>query len=525
MDNLTIEAQLFEALGSGQSSNVSVILAAQPALATTSFKPTKPVTVEAVMPAHPEQYANARLGQTPLHLAAWNGELRLVKQLLELGADPNARDLYGATPLHAMVRWVTRPDIISTLLEHGAEINAVDAANQTPLHLAASCIRRPGHQWGNHRDLANFLIAQGATVDIFSAIILDLHEQAATLLKNDPTLVNARTSGNQTHPPAATPLHVAADRGNLVMAELLLEQRADPNSVDAHGRLPLYLAAHAAGTRKPQATPELAARLLGHSYAAPIVAASLLGDQQALEDLLARDAGQVHIRDQGGHTGLHLAAWNGNEAAVAILLAHGADVEAQTNRNQMALQLAIAYGHNSTAELLLNHGATPDALSAAMLGRVDLLESLLKQNPEAGNTPNRYGRTPLRLAVERDHSAVVELLLAHGVKPDLWLAAGMGDLARVKALVEAERRALHQRDQWGYTALHWASKAGQLVALEYLIEQGAGLEPRGSDGGTPLTLALWHEQAAAARMLVASGADIDALDNWGGSPRNQVATL
>ncbi|XSG74895.1 ankyrin repeat domain-containing protein [Herpetosiphon llansteffanensis] len=525
MDNPTIEARLFEALRSGQSSSVSAMLAAQPALATISFKPTNLATAGNSMPAHPEQYANAPLGQTPLHLAAWNGEQRLVKQLLELGADPNARDLHGATPLHAMVRWVTRPDIMSMLLEHGAEINAVDAAGQTALHLAASCIRRPGHQWGNHRDLANVLIAQGATVDIFSAIILDFPEQAATLLQNDPTLVNARTTGNQTHPPAATPLHVAADRGNLAMAALLLEQHADPHSLDAHGRPELYLAAHAAGTRKQQATPELAALLLADSNVAPILTASLLGDVLTLRDVLANDASHVNVVDQAGHTALHLAAWNGQEAAVALLLAHGADVAAQTKRNQTALQLAVAYGHNATAEILLNHGARPDALSAAMLGRVDLLASLLKHNPETGRTPNRYGRTPLRLAVEREHTAVVEFLLAHGVKPDLWLAAGMGDLAQVKALLEADRCALHQRDQWGYTALHWASKSGQLAVLEYLIEQGAGLEPRGSDGGTPLTLALWHEQVEAARLLVASGADIDALDNWGGSPRSQVATL
>ncbi len=525
MTTIPVEEQLFVALRSGQSAIASEILSAQPELATISFNPTNPAIAASTMLSHPEQYANAPIGQTPLHLAAWNGELGLVERLLELGADPNARDLHGGTPLHAMVRWVTRPDIVSRLLKYGAEINAIDHANQTALHLAASCIRRPGHQWGNHSDLANFLIAQGAHVDIFSASMLNLTDQAATLLRNDPTLIHARTSGNQTHPQAATPLHIAADRGKQTMAELLLEHGADPNSLDARGRTPLYLAAHAAGTRKLAPTPELVIRLLAHSNLAAIFNASLLGSEAALRDLLVQAAEQVHIHDQGGHTALHLAAWNGHDAAVAALLAHGADVEAQTKRNETPLQLAVTYGHNSTAEMLLNHGATPDVFTAVILGRIDLLEQLLKRDPAAGSTANRYGRTPLRIAVEREQSAVVDVLLASGVKPDLWMAAGMGNLARVKALVEADSSALQQRDQWGYTALHWASKSGQLAVIEYLIAQGAGLEPRGSDGGTPLTLALWHEQFAAARMLVASGAALDAIDNWGGSPRNQAATL
>lgn len=524
MNNPMIEMRLFEALRSGQSSIATEILELQPELARISFNPANPAIANGLV-SHPEQYAHAPIGQTPLHIAAWNGEQRLVKQLLELGADPNARDLHGGTPLHAMVRWVTRPDIISILLERGADINAVDHAGQTPLHLAASCIRRPGHQWGNHPELSSYLIENGATIDIFSAIILDHADHAAMLLKNDPTLVHTRTSGNQTHPPAATPLHVAADRGNQAIAELLLAYHADPNSLDARGRSPFYMAAHTAGTRKRQVTPELAALLLTHSNPAPILAASLLGNQPVLRDLLAQPAANLQISDQAGYTALHLAAWNGHVEAVAELLAQGADIAARTKRNETALQLAVAYAHNAAAEILLDHGATPDVFIAAMLGRTDLLEQLLNYDPEVGNTPNRYGRTPLRLAVEREQAATVEFLLAHEVKPDLWMAAGMGDLARVEALVETDSHALHQRDQWGYTALHWASKSGQLAVIEYLLARGAGLEPRGSDGGTPLTLALWHEQSAAARLLVAGGADIDALDNWGGSPRNQVAAL
>jgi len=38
-------------------------------------------------------------GDTPLHLAAWNGYLTIVKFLLEHGADPNIQDDDGDTPL------------------------------------------------------------------------------------------------------------------------------------------------------------------------------------------------------------------------------------------------------------------------------------------------------------------------------------------------------------------------------------------------------------------------------------------
>ena len=39
------------------------------------------------------------LGQTPLHLAAWQGSLKAVKWLVNHGADPMIRDKEGKTPL------------------------------------------------------------------------------------------------------------------------------------------------------------------------------------------------------------------------------------------------------------------------------------------------------------------------------------------------------------------------------------------------------------------------------------------
>ena len=43
---------------------------------------------------------SAMTRNSPLHNAAWAGDLELVQLLVELGADPNAREpTYGATPL------------------------------------------------------------------------------------------------------------------------------------------------------------------------------------------------------------------------------------------------------------------------------------------------------------------------------------------------------------------------------------------------------------------------------------------
>ena len=61
--------------------------------------------------------------------------------LIERGAEVNARDAIGWTPLHdALLRQIERPAFraANVLLEHGADVDAATAAmGWTPLHLAA----------------------------------------------------------------------------------------------------------------------------------------------------------------------------------------------------------------------------------------------------------------------------------------------------------------------------------------------------------------------------------------------------
>jgi ankyrin repeat protein len=75
-----------------------------------------------------------KLGRTPLHWAAFNGDLDLVSMLINAGADINARDNDGYTPLHKAV-WRGKIECVRFLLENGAEILA-SQKGFTPIHLA-----------------------------------------------------------------------------------------------------------------------------------------------------------------------------------------------------------------------------------------------------------------------------------------------------------------------------------------------------------------------------------------------------
>lgn len=74
--------------------------------------------------------------QTPLHTAAAEGDLVMIKQLLADGAGVDAVDESGLSPIH-LAASRGRPQTIMMLVEHGASVNAKTSFGATPLHLAA----------------------------------------------------------------------------------------------------------------------------------------------------------------------------------------------------------------------------------------------------------------------------------------------------------------------------------------------------------------------------------------------------
>ncbi|MEO7716833.1 MAG: ankyrin repeat domain-containing protein [Capsulimonas sp.] len=73
---------------------------------------------------------------TALHCACWKGHLEIVATLLAAGAPVdihNKNDHWGTTPLHAAAH-ANQAAIAEMLIQHGADPNALDRNGQTPLH-------------------------------------------------------------------------------------------------------------------------------------------------------------------------------------------------------------------------------------------------------------------------------------------------------------------------------------------------------------------------------------------------------
>lgn len=248
----------------------------------------------------------------PLHAAAAQ---EVAKVLLDAGADLEAREGFGYTPLMSLVRHA-EPATIALLLARGASPWMVDDYGTTVLHEAGSAA------------VATMLLdlVGDGQVDVSDDDGVTPLVCAVQLGKADVAEVYlARGADVTTRLPRTTEslLHFAARSGDARLVACLLAHGADPRATDGGGALPV----HVAGSAK-------------------------------VVDLLvtAGGVGMMGLRTADGETPLHRGAEAGAEV-VAALLAHGADPDAVDDRGRGPVDRATGLP-GTVATLLAASGAT-----------------------------------------------------------------------------------------------------------------------------------------------------------------------
>ena len=221
-----------------------------------------------------------------------------------------------------------------------------------------------------------------------------------------------------------TALHTASDTNQTASVRVLVEDCGSNIHSLLHGdTTPLYLAAQRGFTEVCEALLLLGANV---NFAMP--------RGQYKKDIMLHGAdegsaswyGQKNTELGNGATALHAAVENGHEDTSRLLLKHGAK-QSNSMEGATPLIIAIQYKHPHIALLLLeNHKQGWDAsldtrvpkdgtsavLAGAAEGYATVVEQLLRMGASP-DLPSRGGATALQVAIQRGHSAVVGVLLAH----------------------------------------------------------------------------------------------------------------
>jgi len=185
--------------------------------------------------------------QTPLIVAAKGGDISVMNGLLEYKADPNAQDDDGWTAAMHAVR-SNEPKVFRLLGKHKANFNITNKDGVTALAMAVN------------DNKANAAVA---------------------MLDNNANPDFAMGAGKY------NALMLAVTKGNLVMAQTLLQYKANPNARNAGGLTPLMIAA--------------------------------FGNQDMIASLLLKAGANPTLKDEEGKTALMIAKENDSKKAIAML--------------------------------------------------------------------------------------------------------------------------------------------------------------------------------------------------------------
>jgi ankyrin repeat protein len=332
--------------------------------------------------------------------AATYGRTKIVKLLLEHGADPEDADYGGLTISYFAIEYAA---VLKLLFDHGAN----------PKVRVEYRGNGPG--------------PQGSSL-LYEAAAKGCIESAKLLLMVKGIDVN------HTVPSGYTPLHAACGGGHVAMVEWLLRNKADARARTKKGWTPMALAAYQIAPEREEDNPRYEAvirALMRAGVEMDVFAAIACNEVEPTARILERHPKAGNARDPIGQPALHYAVRLDRREIVKRLLDKGADPDIRSREEDTghedgtALFEAAFWGRPEIAETLIKRGAKVNAKAAkgvvplheaARMGHVELARLLLKHGADV-NAKDDEGKTPLDWAASyREVREIVKLLRDHGGK-------------------------------------------------------------------------------------------------------------
>ena len=445
------------------------------------------------------------LGETPLLLSCKFGYIDAVQLLLNCNADPLITSGGGKNAIELSIH-KEESDIVKLLLENTNIINSYNAKDD-------SCI----YHW-------------------ISRSIKHAELYFTLLSKIDTSLLPSVNSVDNQH---RTPLCIAAKKSNIIALKELILLNADINIIDSNEMSPVLYSAYGGCLDGIKLLLNEKANISSRTTTglSPLLAAASGGHSNLVTYLVEECNCDINDVDYNGNSALHFAAISNHTKVCEILLSNNLNINCKNTKGKTPLLLAAENISLDTMKLLTLHNADPNITDNNGITAIHACAQYcpateLLTFKEAGidlSITSKNGRTPLHFASHYSNLEAVKLLLEHTDTITFQDNLGMTPLHLasrydiISILFEKYPNSCFIKDTNGRLPIHTISlsyNGDNIEILKNIISTVPNcIYEITNSGKTPLHYAIIGENTSTISFLIDNGANVNTLEyEYGFSP-------